>query len=86
LLVLSKSNKRARTATRGGSAFVLPDEAFGEHSAEHIVFRPERPMAHAYRLKGSFDVWRGKVAARAVGNSRLALIPDLPSHHQGQGA
>ncbi len=81
LLCMSSSRKRARTAIRvgwyGPRTFILPDEAFGECGDEHIVYQPERPIAHAYKLKGSLDGWRGEVAARAIGNSRLAFAASV---------
>ncbi len=77
LLALSKSEKRARTAARvgwyGTKTFVLPDEAFGELGHEPIVFQPERPIAHTYKLGGSLDGWQHEIAARAIGNSRLVF-------------
>ena len=81
LLCMSISCKRARTATRvgwfGPRTFVLPDEAFGECGNEHIVYQPEHPIPHAYKLMGSLDSWRGEVAARAIGNSRLAFAASV---------
>ncbi len=81
LLCMSSSRKRSRTATRVGwyspRTFILPDEAFGECGDEHIVYQPEHPIPHAYKLKGSLDGWRGEVAARAIGNSRLAFAASV---------
>ncbi len=81
LLCMSSSQKRARTATRvgwfGPRTFILPDAAFGECGNEHIVYQPEHPIPHAYMLKGSLDGWRGEVAARAIGNSRLVLAASI---------
>ena len=81
LLCMSSSQKRARTTTRvgwfGPRTFILPDAAFGECGNEHIVYQPEHPIPHAYALKGSLDGWRGEVAARAMGNSRLALAASI---------
>ncbi len=81
LLCMSSSRKRARTATRVGwyspRTFVLPDEAFGECGDEHIVYQPEHPIPHAYKVKGSLDGWRGEVAARAIGNSRLEFAASV---------
>lgn len=75
LLAMTRSDKRARTASRigwlGPGMFVLPDEMFGKAPGECVVFQPERPLPHAYRLGGSYEGWRAEVAARALGNSRL---------------
>lgn len=67
----------ARVANRvgwhGDRLFVLPDEAFGERNGDHVIFSPDRPLAHNYRTKGTVGGWKNEVAARCVGNSRLAF-------------
>jgi hypothetical protein len=67
----------ARLATKvgwhGDNMFVLPDEAFGKHSDDMVIFSPDKPIAHHYALKGTVEGWRSEVAARSVGNSRLAF-------------
>ncbi|MEJ2125141.1 MAG: DUF927 domain-containing protein [Alphaproteobacteria bacterium] len=77
LLAMTTRHQRARTATRSGwynpTTFILPDEAFGGYAGEHIVYQPEHPIAHAYKLCGTLDGWRREVAARVVGNSRLVF-------------
>jgi len=77
LLAMTSTIQRARTATRSGwynaTTFVLPDEAFGGYAGEHIVYQPEHPIPHAYKVRGTLDVWRREVAARAIGNSRLVF-------------
>ncbi len=75
LLCMASPGKLTRIASRigwhGDNTFVLPDEAFGELSGEHIVFQPEHPVPHNYKRKGTLEAWRNEVAARAIGNSRL---------------
>ena len=77
LLCLASPGKLVSVASRigwhGERTFVLPDEAFGELSGEHIAFQPEHPVPHNYKRKGTFEGWRNEVAARAIGNSRLAF-------------
>ena len=64
LLAMTRSDKRARTASRigwrGQEMFVLPDEIFGKSNGERVVFQPERALPHAYRLGGTLDGWRAR--------------------------
>ena len=77
LLCLANPGELVRVASRigwhGDNTFVLPDEAFGALSGEHIVFQPEHPVTHNYKRKGTFNGWRNEVAARAIDNSRLVF-------------
>ncbi len=53
-------------------AFVLPHETIGD-DAERIVFQTENAQENTFRLKGTAEQWRQRVAALCVGNSRLAF-------------
>lgn len=56
----------------GGAAFVLPGRSFGEAGAELVMLDLE-PAPAVYRSSGTLDGWRQEVAARCIGNSRLAF-------------
>jgi putative DNA primase/helicase len=53
-------------------AFVLPHETIGD-DAERIVFQTENAQENTFRVKGTPEQWRQRVAALCVGNSRLAF-------------
>ncbi|MFC7433590.1 DUF927 domain-containing protein [Hydrogenophaga bisanensis] len=53
-------------------AFVLPHETIGD-DAERIVFQTEAAQENTFRVKGTPEQWRQRVAALCVGNSRLAF-------------
>lgn len=53
-------------------AFVLPHETIGD-DAERIVFQTENAQENTFRVKGTAEQWRQRVAALCVGNSRLAF-------------
>lgn len=53
-------------------AFVLPHETIGD-DAERIVFQTENAQENTFRVKGTPEQWRDRVAALCVGNSRLAF-------------
>lgn len=55
-----------------GRAFVLPHETIGD-DAERIVFQTENAQENTFRVKGTPEQWRDRVAALCVGNSRLAF-------------
>jgi putative DNA primase/helicase len=55
-----------------GRAFVLPHETIGD-DAERIVFQSESAQENTFRVKGTPEQWRDRVAALCVGNSRLAF-------------
>lgn len=55
-----------------GLAFVLPHETIGD-DAERIVFQTEAAQENTFRVKGTPEQWRQRVAALCVGNSRLAF-------------
>ena len=62
-----------------GRAFVLPrdtlqrEPAAGEPAPEAIVFQTGGAVESPFRLRGTLDAWRSTVAAKCVGNSRLAF-------------
>ena len=62
-----------------GRAFVLPretiqpDVAEGEEVPERIVYQTDGASENPFKLRGSLDAWRSKVAALCVGNSRLVF-------------
>ena len=55
-----------------GSAFVLPRETIGDE-AERIVFQSDQAIENTFQIKGTADLWRDRVGALCVGNSRLAF-------------
>lgn len=55
-----------------GRSFVLPHETIG-NDAERIVFQTDRALENTYRVRGTVDAWKERVAALCVGNSRLAF-------------
>ena len=66
---------RARSVERvgwHGSAFVLPDETFGEEiGGERAYLALE--LEHAFRVRGTVEDWQREVARHARGNSRLSF-------------
>jgi putative DNA primase/helicase len=76
LLVSVIADKRARCVPHVGwheNTFVLPDEVIGQPAAFEVVFQPPYVINHAYRVGGTFDGWKSEIAARAIGNNRLAF-------------
>lgn len=55
-----------------GRAFVLPHETIGD-DAERIVFQSESQMENTFRVKHDAAVWRDRIGALCVGNSRLVF-------------
>jgi len=53
-------------------AFVLPLETIGD-GPEPIVFQTDAAVENTFRERGTAEQWRSKVAAPAVGNSRLVF-------------
>ncbi len=71
-----RSTIRIRAAERlgwSGPVFVLPSRAIGDGDGERIVYQGAGSPGRAFEQAGSLDGWREHVAAKAVGNSRLAL-------------
>jgi uncharacterized protein (DUF927 family) len=58
-------------AEEKGTVFVLPDATFGEQSGIRVLWQTEMCSATSYRVAGTAEDWRGAVATRCVGNSRL---------------
>ena len=72
-LQMWKPTRRLRCVDRigwHGSKFVLPDRTFGP-GGETVILQAARPPK--FDLAGSLADWKRLVAARAVGNSRLAF-------------
>jgi putative DNA primase/helicase len=55
-----------------GRAFVLPTETIGD-GAERIVFQTESAQPNTFRVKGTPEQWRERIAAPCAGNSRLVF-------------
>lgn len=55
-----------------GRAFVLPHETVGG-AGERIVFQTDSAMENTFRVRGTVEQWRGRLAALCVGNSRLVF-------------
>ncbi len=55
-----------------GRAFVLPHETIGGEG-ERIVFQTDSAMENTFRTKGTPELWKERVAALCVGNSRLVF-------------
>jgi putative DNA primase/helicase len=55
-----------------GRAFVLPAETIGD-DAERIVFQTENAQENTFRVKGTPEQWRERIAAPCAGNSRLVF-------------
>jgi putative DNA primase/helicase len=55
-----------------GRAFVLPAETIGDE-AERIVFQTENAQENTFRVKGTPEQWRERIAAPCAGNSRLVF-------------
>ena len=55
-----------------GRHFVLPHETIGD-GTERIVFQTENAQENTFRVKGTAEEWRQRVAALCVGNTRLAF-------------
>jgi putative DNA primase/helicase len=54
-----------------GAVFVLPDATYGEALAERVLWQTETRAATEYQVAGTVEDWRGAVARRCIGNSRL---------------
>jgi putative DNA primase/helicase len=54
-----------------GGVYVLPSGSIGQADGLRYVFQSEGGIEDQYRQRGDLSAWRAKVAALAVGNSRL---------------
>lgn len=78
-LISADPDARARCVDRvgwHGSAFVLPDEVFAAEGAgdgERVFLQTAERLDHAFRQAGTLADWQSRVAALALGNSRLLL-------------
>ncbi|MBL26159.1 MAG: hypothetical protein CMM50_01215 [Rhodospirillaceae bacterium] len=75
---LNETRPKARARCVGrigwhGSAFILPDAAFGSPGNERTILQSASPFDHAFKVAGALDAWQKAIAAYAVGNSRLAF-------------
>jgi putative DNA primase/helicase len=78
-LARSAQVRRARVVSRTGwhriddaHVFVLPDEVFGRSPIE-VVYQPALQEPSVFNSAGALDDWRGAVAGRCIGNTRLVL-------------
>jgi uncharacterized protein (DUF927 family) len=84
-LTHQKPRERVRTVPRvgwffgpqGGAAFVVPGRVFGELPGEQVVLDLHDRPPPIYRAAGTVKEWRGQVAARCAGNTRLMLAVSL---------
>ncbi|MCS4511134.1 DUF927 domain-containing protein [Xylophilus ampelinus] len=58
--------------TPEGAAYVLPHETFGD-KAERIVFQSDSQMENTFRVRRDVALWRERIGALCVGNSRLVF-------------
>lgn len=67
--------KRAYTVDRigwAGRSYVLPDQTIAApDEKEPVLYDPGLPVDHKYRVSGSLDEWRRRVAAPCAGNHLL---------------
>jgi putative DNA primase/helicase len=54
-----------------GALFVLPDATYGEAPGARVLWQTETRAETAYQVAGIVEGWRGAVARRCIGNSRL---------------
>jgi uncharacterized protein (DUF927 family) len=60
--------------TPAGRVFVLPHTTLGTRGEHEVILQTERPDAiPPLRQAGTLNDWQSEIAARAVGNSRLAF-------------
>jgi putative DNA primase/helicase len=57
--------------------FVLPDETFGAVDAERVLWQTETLIDTRFSTSGSINDWRGTIASKCVGNSRLATAVSI---------
>jgi uncharacterized protein (DUF927 family) len=75
-LLQARSPDRARATPRigwHGTAFVLPDESFGEKEGEKLLLQTATQHEHTFRQSGALESWKQHVAKYAVGNCYLAF-------------
>jgi uncharacterized protein (DUF927 family) len=58
-------------AEEKGAVFVLPHATYGEAPGERVLWQTETRAETAYHVAGTVEDWRGDVARRCIGNSRL---------------
>lgn len=61
-----------RVGWHPGGVYVLPDEVLGT-ADERLIFQAETATENTLRQRGTLAQWRDRVAAPAVGNSRLTF-------------
>ena len=59
-----------RVGWHPGGVYVLPDEVLG-NAPERLIFQAESATENTLKQRGTLAQWRDRVAAPAVGNSRL---------------
>jgi putative DNA primase/helicase len=61
------------TAESGAKVYVLPKQTIGSAEGERVIYQSDSAMENTFRSTDTLDLWRSKVAALCVGNSRLAF-------------
>jgi putative DNA primase/helicase len=61
------------TAESGSKVYVMPKQTIGSAEGERVIYQSDSAMENTFRTNGTLDLWRSKVAALCVGNSRLAF-------------
>ena len=61
------------TAESGAKVYVMPKQTIGSAEGERVIYQSDSAMENTFRTNGTLDLWRSKVAALCVGNSRLAF-------------
>jgi uncharacterized protein (DUF927 family) len=76
-LTRCRPTARARAVTHigwHGDVFVLPDATFSaEAETEKTIYQSAASITHHFAVRGTLESWRGEIAARCVGNSRLTF-------------
>jgi putative DNA primase/helicase len=60
-------------ADSGGAVYVMPKQTICGTGSERVIYQSDSAMENTFRSAGTLDLWRSKVAALCVGNSRLAF-------------
>jgi putative DNA primase/helicase len=61
------------TAEGGAKVYVMPKQTIGSAEGERVIYQSDSAMENTFRSAGTLGLWRSKVAALCVGNSRLAF-------------
>lgn len=72
----AKPDERVRCVDRVGwyeSAFVLPDETFGDTGNGRVLFQSLTGSHHSIKVRGKLQEWQEHIARLCAGNSRLVF-------------